>query len=130
MVEPNNFTKVSQDKNWVDSMKEELNQIEKNDTWELVPIPKDNNVIGTKWVFINKLNEEGKFVRNKDRVVCKGYAHVEGIEFEEKFALVAHLEAIKMFIAFTVYKNLKVYQMDVKFAFLNGNIEAKVYSEK
>jgi hypothetical protein len=68
-------------------MEEELNQIEKNETWELVPRPKDKNVIGTKWVFRNKLNEDGQVTRNKARLVCKGYAQVEGVYFEENFLL-------------------------------------------
>jgi len=63
-------------------MDEELNQIEKNQTWELVPRPKNKNVIDTKWVFRNKLNEDGKVIRKKPRLVCKGYAQVEGIDFE------------------------------------------------
>jgi hypothetical protein len=96
-IEPKNFTEASKDKHWIDAMEEELNQIEKNETWELVPRPKDKNVIGTKWVFRNKLNEDGQVIRNKARLVCKGYAQVEGIDFEETFALVARLEAIKCF---------------------------------
>jgi hypothetical protein len=67
-------------------MDEELDQIEKNDTWELVPRPKNKNVIDTKWVFRNKLNEYGQVTRNKARLVCKGYAQIEGIDFEETFA--------------------------------------------
>ena len=67
-------------------MKEELNQTEKNQTWELVP---NKNVIGTKWVFRNKLSEDGHVVRNKARLVCKGYAQIEGIDFEEIFYLVS-----------------------------------------
>ena len=111
-------------------MDEELNQIEKNQTWEMVPRPKNKNVIGTKWVFCNKLNEDGKVVRNKARLVCKGYAHVEGIDFEETFAPVARLEATRMFLALAIYKNFKVYQMNVKSAFLNGNLDEEVYIEK
>jgi hypothetical protein len=68
-------------------MDEELDQIEKNDTWELVPRPKNKNVIDTKWVFRNKLNEDGQVTRNKSRLVCKGYAQIEGINFEETYAL-------------------------------------------
>ena len=78
------------------------------------------NVIGTKWIFKNKFNEHGHVTRNKSRLVCKGYAQVEGIGFEENFAPVEILEAIRMFLAFSCYKNFKVYQMDVKSAFLNG----------
>ena len=95
-------------------MNEELDQIEKNKTWELVPRPKEKNGIGTKWVFKNKVNEDGEVIRNKARLVCKGYAQVEGIDFEETFSHVAKLEAIKMFLAFASYKKLRVYQMDVK----------------
>ena len=95
-------------------MNEELDQIEKNKTWELVPRPKDKNVIGNKWLFKNKVNEDGEFIRNKAGLVCKGYAQVEGIDFEETFAPVSKLEAIRMFLAFSSYKKLRVYQMDVK----------------
>ena len=77
-------------------MDDELDQIEKNDTWELVPRPKNKNVIGTKWVFKNKLNEDGQVTRNKARLVCKGYAQMEGINFEETFSLVAKMEAIHL----------------------------------
>jgi hypothetical protein len=69
------------------------------------------------------LNEDGKVMRNKTRLVCKGYAQVEGIDFEENFSPVSRLEAIKMFFAFACFKNFKVYQIDVKSAFLNGNLE-------
>jgi hypothetical protein len=72
-------------------MDEEFDQIEKNDTWELVPRPKNKNVIGTKWVFKNKLNEDGQVTKNKSRLVCKGYTQVERINFEETFALVARI---------------------------------------
>ena len=129
-VEPKTVAEASKDDCWVKAMHEELNQIEKNKTWELVPRPKNKNVIGTKWVFRNKLNEEGQVVRNKARLVCKGYAQVKGIDFEETFAPVARLEAIRMFLALAVYKSFKVYQMDVKSAFLNGNLEEEVYIEQ
>jgi hypothetical protein len=104
-------------------MEEELNQIENNETWELVPRPKDKYVIGAKWVFRNKLDEDGQVVRNKARLVCKGYAQVEGINFKETFSDVAILEAIRMFLAFASINNFKVYHMDVKSSFLNGDLE-------
>jgi hypothetical protein len=88
MIEPNSFEEASKDELWNKAMDEELDQIEKNDTWELVPRPKNKNVIDTKWVFRNKLNEDGHVTRNKARLVCKGYTQVEGIDFEEKFSIV------------------------------------------
>eukprot|EP00253_Pinus_taeda_P013579 PITA_13579 len=111
-------------------MDDELEQIEKNNTWELVPRPKDKNVIGTKWIFKNKLNENGEVVRNKARLVCKGYAQQEGIDFKETFAPLARLEAIRMFLALSSFQNFKVFQMDVKSVFLNGDLEEEVYIEQ
>ena len=87
-----------------------MDQIEKNGTWKLVPRPKDNkNVIDTKWFFKNKLNEDGQFTRNKARLVCKGYAQVEGIDFEETFSPVARMEAIRFLLTYACSKNIKVY---------------------
>jgi hypothetical protein len=88
-------------------MDEELDQIEKNYTWELVPRPKNKNVIGTKWIFRNKLNEDGQVTRNTTKLVCKGYAQIEGIEFEETFAPVARMEAIRLLLAYASSKMLK-----------------------
>ena len=76
------------------------------------------------------MNENGQVIRNKARLVYKGYAQIEGIDFEETFAPVARLESIRMFLAFASHKRLKVYQMDVKSAFLNGNLEEEVYIEQ
>ena len=89
----------------------------------MVPRPKDKNVIGTKWVFRNKLNEDGYVTRNKARLVCKRYAQVEGIDFEEAFAPIAKMEAIRMFLSYACLRKIKVYKMDVKSAFLNGELE-------
>ena len=110
---------------WTKAMEEEQNQIEKNETWELVPRPKDKNIIGTKWVFKNKMNEDGQIIRNKARLVCKGYSQIEGIDFEETFAPVAHVEAIMMFLAFSCSKGFKIYQMDVKLAFLKWGTQGR-----
>jgi hypothetical protein len=130
MIEPNSFEEAIKDEFWNKSMDEELDQIEKNDTLELVPRPKNKNVIGTKWVFRNKLNEDGHVTRNKARLVCKGYAQVEGINFEETFTQVAIMEAIRFLIAYACSKNIKVYQMDMKSSFLNGELEEEVYIEQ
>ena len=104
-------------------MNEEIEQIEKNKTWTLVPRPKDKNVIGTKWVFRNKLNEDGKVLGNKVRLVCKGYSQEEGIDYGETFAPIARLQGVKTLFAYATHKGFKVYQMDVKSAFLNGILD-------
>jgi hypothetical protein len=84
-------------------------------------------VIGTKWVFRNKLDEHGTIIRNKARLVAQGYRQEEGIDYDETFALVARLEAIRLFLAYASHKNFKVFQMDVKSAFLNGKLSEEVY---
>ena len=111
-------------------MKEEINQIGKNKTWELVPRPNDKNVIGGKWVFCNKLNEDDKVIRNKARFVCKGYAQQEGINFGETLVPVARMESIRTFLAYASYKFFFFYQMDVKTTFVNGYSEEEVYMEQ
>ncbi|KAL8121447.1 hypothetical protein AgCh_018250 [Apium graveolens] len=108
-------------------MQEELNQFERNNVWKLVPKPKGKNPIDTKWVFRNKMDENGIVVRNKARLVAKGYCQHEEIDFDEIFAPVARLEAIRIFLAYAAHANFKVYQMDVKTAFLNGDLEEEVY---
>jgi hypothetical protein len=102
----------------------------RNNTWEMVQRPEGKNVIGSKWIFKNKLNEQGQVIRNKVRLVCKGYAKMEGLDFDETFAPVAILEAIRMFLAYSCHKRFKVYQMDVKSGFLNGDLSEEVYMEK
>src|ERR1044072_4471729 len=108
-------------------MEEELNQFSKNDVWDLVQKPKGVHVIGTKWVFRNKLNEKGEVVRNKARLVAQGYSQQEGIDYTETFAPIARLEEIRLLISFFVNHNIILYQMDVKSAFLNGYISEEVY---
>ena len=95
IVETKNFPEASKSDEWVKAMNEELDQIEKNETWELVPRPEDKNIVGTKWIFKNKFNQDGQVIRNKARLVCKGCSQVEGIDFEETYAPIARLEAIK-----------------------------------
>jgi hypothetical protein len=111
-------------------MNKELDHIEKNITWEMFQRPEGKNVIGSKCIFKNKLNEQGKVIRNKVRLVCKGYDQIEGLDFDETFALVGRLEAIRMFLAYACHKRFKVYQMDVKLAFLNGYLSEEVYMEQ
>jgi hypothetical protein len=107
-MEPKNFNEANKDDHWVKAMNEELDQIEKNNTWEMVQRPEDKNVIGSKWIFKNKLNEQGQVIRNKARLVCKGYARIEGLDFDETFAPVARLEAIRIHLAYACHKRFKV----------------------
>jgi hypothetical protein len=130
MLEPKNFNEASKDDLWVKAMNDELDQIEKNNTWEMVHRVEGKNIIGSKWIFKNKLNEQGQVVRNKARLVCKGYAQIEGLDFDETFVPVARLEAIRIFLAYACHKRFKVYQMDVKSAFLNGDLNEEVYMEQ
>jgi len=95
--------------------------------WDLVPKPQQKNIIGTKWVFINKLNEQGEVVRNKARLVAQGYSQQEGIDYTETFAPVARLETIRLLLSYADDHGIILYQMDVKSAFLNGVILEEVF---
>jgi hypothetical protein len=108
-------------------MHEELENSERNQVWKLVEPPPNYKPIGTKWVWKNKEVENGEVVRNKSRLVSQGYSQKEGIVYEETFAPVARLEAIRILLAFSVAKGFRLYQMDVKSAFLNGFLEEEVY---
>jgi len=129
-VEPTHIEEALQDPNWVMAMQEELNNFIRNEVWVLEERPKDKNVIGTKWVYRNKQDENGVVVRNKARLVAKGFSQVEGLDFGETFAPVARLEAIRILLAFASHHDIKLYQMDVKSAFLNGYINELVYVEQ
>ena len=111
-------------------MQEELNQFERNEVWELVPRPNNQRVIGTKWIYKNKMDKNVIIIRNKTRLVAHRYNQQEGINYEETFALVARLEAIRMLLVFACYKNFILYQMDVKSVFLNGLINEEVFVEQ
>ena len=98
--------------------------------WELVPRPKGVNVIGTKWIFKNKSDEHDTVIKNKSRLIAQGYTQVERIDFDETFAPVARLESIRILLVIASYLNFKLYQMDVKSAFLNGMLQKEVYVEQ
>ncbi|GJX83529.1 putative ribonuclease H-like domain-containing protein [Tanacetum coccineum] len=115
------------DESWVDAMQEELLQFEIQKVWILVDLPYGKKAIGTKWVYRNKKDERGVVVRNKARLVAQGHRQEEGIDYDEVFAPVARLEAIRIFLAFASYMGFIVYQMDVKSAFLYGKIDEEVY---
>nr|GFA27944.1 hypothetical protein [Tanacetum cinerariifolium] len=97
------------------------------DVWELVDKPLCTNVINLKWLWKNKHDEENIVIRNKSRLVAKGYAQKEGVDFEESFAPVARMEAVRLFIAYATHKSFTIYHMDVKTAFLYGPLKEEVY---
>ncbi|KAJ0587298.1 putative RNA-directed DNA polymerase [Helianthus annuus] len=129
-IEPKSVKEALNDSDWIQAMQEELDQFEKSKVWDLVPRPNDKSVIGSKWVFRNKSDENGIITRNKARLVVKGYCQQEVIDYDETFAPVARLEAVRIFLAYAASKDFKVYQMDVKSAFLNGKIEEEVYVQQ
>ncbi|GJW21208.1 putative ribonuclease H-like domain-containing protein [Tanacetum coccineum] len=116
-----------EDESWVDAMQEELLQFKIQKVWILVDLPHGKKAIGTKWVYRNKKDERGVVVRNKARLVAQGHRQEEGIDYDEVFAPVARIEAIRIFLAFASYMGFIVYQMDVKSAFLYGTIDEEVY---
>ncbi|GKB89750.1 putative ribonuclease H-like domain-containing protein [Tanacetum coccineum] len=125
--EPKNISQALQDESLVEVMKEELLQFKLQKVWVLVDFPYGKKVIGTKWVFRNKRDERSIVVKNKARLVAQGFRQEEGIDYDEVFAPVDRIEAIRLFLAFASYMGFTVYQMDVKSAFLYGTIEEEVY---
>ncbi|GJW83875.1 putative ribonuclease H-like domain-containing protein [Tanacetum coccineum] len=121
------ISEALEDKDGVDAMQEELLQFKIQKVWILVDLPFGKKAIGTKWVYRNKKDERGVVVRNKARLVAQGHRQEEGIDYDEVFAPVARIEAIRIFLAFASYMGFIVYQMDVKSAFLYGKIDEEVY---
>ncbi|XP_038882427.1 uncharacterized mitochondrial protein AtMg00820-like [Benincasa hispida] len=102
-IEPKNVKEALEDECWVNAMHEELGQFVRNDVWTLVPKPEFMNVIGTKWIFENKTDEIGNVTRNQAKLVAQGYTQVEGIDFDETFALFTRLEAIRLLLELLVF---------------------------
>nr|GEZ72279.1 retrovirus-related Pol polyprotein from transposon TNT 1-94 [Tanacetum cinerariifolium] len=98
-----------------------------NKVWTLVPLPYGKITIGSKWVFRKKKDEHGTTTKNKARLVAQGYSQEEGIDYDKTFVLVARMETIRIFLTFATYMNFKLYQMDIKSAFLNDKLKEEVY---
>ena len=108
LIEPKNIKEALLDSDWISAMQEELNQFERRRVWNLVPKPQNRTVIGTRWVFRNKLDEQGQIVRNKARLVVQGYNQEEGIDYDETFAPVARIEAIRILVAYAAHMEFKL----------------------
>ncbi|KAJ9542188.1 hypothetical protein OSB04_028694 [Centaurea solstitialis] len=125
--EPKKVHDAMKDPSWIEAMQEELLQFVLQHVWDLVDLPCGHRAIGTRWIFRNKKDERRIVIKNKARLVAQGYTQEEGIDYDEVFAPVARIEAIRLFLAYASFKHFKVYQMDVKSAFLYGKIEEEVY---
>ncbi|GKA41054.1 retrovirus-related pol polyprotein from transposon TNT 1-94 [Tanacetum coccineum] len=126
-TKPKNIKEAMADSLWIEAMQKELHQFDRLDVWKLVHKPLCKNVINMKWIWKNKRDEENTIICNKARLVAKGYAQKEGIDFEELFALVALLEAVRLFVAYAEHKSFPVYQMEVKTTFIYGPLKEEVY---
>nr|GFA67195.1 retrovirus-related Pol polyprotein from transposon TNT 1-94 [Tanacetum cinerariifolium] len=123
LFEPKTYKEALTQSCWIEAMQEELNEFEHLEVWELVPRPDKAMVITLKWIYKVKLDELGGILKNKARLVACGYRQEEEIDFEESFAPVARLEAIRIFLAYAAHKNMVVYKMGVKTAFLTAICE-------
>ncbi|KAI5342476.1 hypothetical protein L3X38_010351 [Prunus dulcis] len=130
IIEPEKYAEAAQDSSWLKAMEDELHMIEKNGTWELVDRPTEKPVIGVKWVYKTKLNLDGSVQKNKAMLVAKGYAQKPGLDYNETYAHVARLDTIRTLIALVAQKEWKLYQLDVKSAFLNGVLPEEVYIDQ
>ncbi|GJY84949.1 putative ribonuclease H-like domain-containing protein [Tanacetum coccineum] len=125
--EPKKVIQALKDPSWIEAMQVELLQFKLQQVWTLMDLLHGKRAIGTKWVYRNKKDERGIVIRNKARLVAHGHIQEKGIDYDEVFAPVARIKAIRLFLAYASYKDFVVYQMDVKSAFLYGKIEEEVY---
>ncbi|GJZ91223.1 retrovirus-related pol polyprotein from transposon TNT 1-94 [Tanacetum coccineum] len=126
-VEPKNFKQAMTKPSWIDVMQEEIHEFKRIQVWELVSCPDKVMLIKLKWIYKVKMDEFGGVLNNKARLVAQGFRQEEGIDFEESFESVARIEAIRIFVANAANKNLTIFQMDVKTAFINGELKEEVY---
>lgn len=110
-------------------MDQEIDAIERNNTWELTNLPSEAKKIGVKWIYKTKLNEKGEVEKYKARLVAKGYSQQYGIDYNEVFAPVARWDTIRTILSLAAYKEWEVYKLDVKSAFLHGELVEDVYVE-
>nr|GEU50406.1 ribonuclease H-like domain, reverse transcriptase, RNA-dependent DNA polymerase [Tanacetum cinerariifolium] len=125
--EPKNYKEASSDQKWIEAMKAELDSINRNNTWKLTTLPKGHKAIGLKWVFKTKRDANGNIIKHKARLVAKGYIQEHGIDFEEVFAPIGRMETIRLLLAIAANNKWEVHHLDVKSAFLHGDLKEEVY---
>ncbi|GKA42326.1 zinc finger, CCHC-type containing protein, partial [Tanacetum coccineum] len=125
--EPRNYKEASKDEKWIEAMEIELDSINKNNTWTLNTLPPNQKAIGLKWVYKTKRDAKGKIIKYKARLVAKEYVQEQGIDFDEVFAPVARIETVQLILALAAYHGWQVHHLDVKSAFLHGDLKEEVY---
>ncbi len=125
--EPVSFVEAEKHECWRRATEEELRSIEENQTWSLAKLPAGYKAIGLKWVYKLKKDPSGAIVKHKARLVAKGYVQQQGVDFDEVFAPVARMETVRLLVALAAQKGWEIHHMDVKSAFLNGDLEEEVY---
>ena len=127
MLVPRNIQEALDDPNWKVAVMEEMNDLKRSVTWELVDLPKEKRIVGCKWVFIVKCKADGSIERYKARLVAKGFTQTYGTDYQETFAHVANINSIRILLSLAVNFNWLLHQLDIKNAFLNGNLEEEVF---
>lgn len=130
---PNNLEEAKQRSDWTQwkrAIEDELNSMYKNNVWTLVKLPEGMNLVDNKWVFKVKRNEKGEIIRHKARLVARGFSQVKGFDYNETYAPVARLTSLRILFAISIHEDLRLHQMDVKTAFLYGEIEEDVYMKQ
>lgn len=128
--DPMTFESAVKEEKWRQAMDDEIDAIERNDTWELIDLPPGQKSIGVKWVFKTKLKANGEVDKYKARLVVKGYKQEYGIDYTEVFAPVARHDTIRLIIALAAQNSWPIFQLDVKSAFLHGNLEEQVFVDQ
>jgi hypothetical protein len=128
--DPETFSEASGHPDWDTAMNEEYRSLMENDTWDLVPLPKGRKLVRCKWVYQTKYASDGSIERHKARLVAKGFSQVEGIDYNETFAPVAKMNPIRLVLALAASHKWEVHQMDVKSAFLHGDLKEEIYMEQ
>nr|GEW28967.1 retrovirus-related Pol polyprotein from transposon TNT 1-94 [Tanacetum cinerariifolium] len=126
-VELKNLKQAMSEPSWIDAMQEEIHEFKRLQVWELVPCLDKVILIKLKWIYKVKTDKFGEVLNNEARLVAQGFRQEEGIDFEESFTPIARIEAILIFVANAANKNMTIFQMDVKTAFLNGELKKEVY---
>lgn len=124
------FEDAVKEEKWRQAMDNEMQSIEKNKTWFLTDLPSGARKFGVKWIYKTKQDEHGEVIKYKARLVAKGYFQREGVDYSEVYAPVARLDTVRTIIALAAHKKWRIYQLDVKSAFLHGNLDEKVFVEQ